>query len=103
MMLSRLIAAAAGLVLLAAILWAFGAAPFWPSVAHVVANPWGVVTLVDLYAGFVLFGLLIAAIERRVLIPLALTLLAFGLGNLVFAAWLVWKLPRLIEARPQTI
>lgn len=95
----RILAAVSGLALLAAILWAFGSAPFWPSVQYVVANPWGIVTLIDLYVGFVLFGLLIAVIEKRVLVPLGLTLLACLLGNLVFAAWLVWRLPVLM-ARP---
>jgi hypothetical protein len=93
---ARTMAAVSGLTLLAAILWAFSAAPFWPSLAHVTANPWGIVTLVDLYVGFILFGLLIAAVEKRVLVPLGLTLLACLLGNLVFAAWLVWRLPALL-------
>ena len=76
-----------GLVLAAAIIWAFGAADFWSSVALVVANPWGVVTLIDLYSGFIITGVIVAAIERWR--PWAWGLLAasFVLGNVVFAAW----------------
>ena len=76
-----------GLGLAAAIVGAFGAGDFWSSVALVVANPWGVVTLIDLYSGFIITGVIVAAIERWR--PWAWGLLAasFVLGNVVFAAW----------------
>jgi ABC-type Fe3+ transport system permease subunit len=80
-----------GLVLAASIVWAFGEAPFWPSVAAVVANPWGVVTLIDLYAGFIMTGLLVAALERWRPFALGLMALSFVLGNVVYAAWAVFR------------
>ncbi len=52
----RLAFALPGLILAAAIVWAFGKADFWASGAQIVANPWGLVTLIDLYAGFIITG-----------------------------------------------
>ncbi len=76
-----------GIALTAAIVWAFGKADFWTSVVQVTANPWGVVTLVDLYAGFIITGVIIAGIERWR--PWAWGMLAVALvvGNVVYALW----------------
>lgn len=86
-MMMRLAFAVPGLILTLAIGWAFATADFFASLATVVANPWGVVTLVDLYVGFVFTGLIIAAIERWKPWAWALLPLSFVLGNVVFAAW----------------
>jgi cytochrome b subunit of formate dehydrogenase len=80
-----------GLALAAAIAWATGRADFWASVAQVTANPWGLVTLVDLYAGFIITGVIVAAIERWRPFAWGLLALALVLGNVVFAAWGVWR------------
>jgi cytochrome b subunit of formate dehydrogenase len=76
-----------GLVLAVAIVWAFGKADFWASVTAITANPWGVVTLIDLYAGFIITGIIVAAIERWK--PWAWGMLAVSLvlGNVVYALW----------------
>lgn len=80
-----------GLILTAAIVWAAGRADFWAAGAYLIANPWGIVTLIDLYAGFIITGLIIAAIERWH--PLAFVLLAISLvlGNVAYAVWAVWR------------
>jgi hypothetical protein len=78
-----------GLVLTAAIVWAFGNAEFWPSVALVTANPWGVVTVIDLYAGFIMTGIAVAAIERWRPRAWGMLALALVLGNVVYALWAV--------------
>ena len=83
---------ALGFALLAgSILWAFSAAPFWPSVAIITANPWGVVTLIDLYLGFFIFAIIIWRFEPSR--PLAIGMIALMpiLGNVVPLAWLVWR------------
>jgi cytochrome b subunit of formate dehydrogenase len=85
----RLVFAIPGLALTAAILWAFGKADFWSSVAAVTANPWGLVTLIDLYAGFIITGMIIAAIERWKPWAFAMLALSLVLGNVVYAAWAV--------------
>jgi hypothetical protein len=76
-----------GAALAAAIVWAFGKADFWASVAQVTANPWGMVTLVDLYAGFIITGVIIAAIERWRPWAWGMLALALVLGNVVYAVW----------------
>jgi cytochrome b subunit of formate dehydrogenase len=76
-----------GAALAAAIVWAIGKADFWTSVVQVTANPWGVVTLVDLYAGFIITGMIIAAIERWRPWAWGMLALALVLGNIVFALW----------------
>ncbi len=76
-----------GIALTAAIIWAFGKADFWASVVQVTANPWGVVTLVDLYAGFIITGVIVAAIERWRPWAWGMLVLSLALGNVVFAAW----------------
>lgn len=78
-----------GLVLAAAIVWAFGSAEFWPSVRLITGNPWGVVTLIDLYAGFIFLGVAVAALERWRAWAWALLPLALVLGNVVYALWAV--------------
>jgi cytochrome b subunit of formate dehydrogenase len=78
-----------GLALAAAIAWAFGQADFWASGRAILANPWGLVTLIDLYAGFVATGVIVAAIERWRPWAWALMAAAFVLGNVVYALWAV--------------
>ncbi len=80
-----------GIALTAAIIWAFGRADFWASSAQIVANPWGVVTLIDLYAGFVFTGIIIAAIERWKPWVWGLLALSLVLGNVVYAIWGVMR------------
>jgi cytochrome b subunit of formate dehydrogenase len=87
-----------GLALAAAIAWAFGAAEFWPSVRLIASNPWGVVTLVDLYAGFVFTGVLVAAVERWRPWAWAMLPAACVLGNVVYALWAVLRGAALLRA-----
>lgn len=79
------------LVLIAAIVWAGLNANFFAGVAHVTANPWGVVTLVDLYIGFVLLGLIVVWLEGGRAWAWALLPLSFVLGNVVYGVWAVLR------------
>jgi hypothetical protein len=96
----KLICAAGFALLAGSIVWAFSLMPFWEGVAKVTANPWGVVTLVDLYLGFLIFGIVLWRFEpNRVIAGVAIALMPV-LGNLVPLAWLVWRgLDRLAVAR----
>jgi hypothetical protein len=82
------------------IVWAFTQADFWTSVAQIMANPWGVVTVIDLYLGFFIFAIVLWRFEpdRRIAL-VAIISLPF-LGNVVTLAWLAWRGLRLIPARP---
>jgi hypothetical protein len=80
-----------GLILAAAIVWAFGRADFWASGRAIIANPWGVVTLIDLYAGFIMTGVCVAAVERWKSWTWALLAVSLVLGNVVYALWAVLR------------
>jgi hypothetical protein len=85
----KLVFAIPGLVLTAAIVWAMGKANLFESGARILADPWGVVTLIDLYSGFIVTGVIIAAIERWKPWAFAMLAVSLVLGNVVFAAWAV--------------
>lgn len=94
---SLLLALAAAL--LGLIVWASLDTPIGESFARIVADPWGLVTLADLYLGFVLFSVVVAVVEPKRWIAVAVILSTFVLGNLVTAVWLVLRLPRLAARR----
>ena len=54
---------------------------------------WGVYVWADAYAGFLLMSTLIYAYERKLGLTLALFLLTCWTGNMVNAAWLLWRGP----------
>ena len=89
----RSLSGIAGVVLTGYIIWAFGAAPFWESGAAIVANPWGMVTLVDLYVGFLLMAFIIFMVEKEMLQKAIWIIPLFFLGNVWSALWIVvrWK------------
>lgn len=99
MAIARILAGLAGIILTVYIVWGFMAAPFWESVSVIMANPWGVVTVVDLYTGFILSGILIAVLEpKKRTVPLWVIPIFF-LGNVVTAAWIVFRLRAAVEVR----
>lgn len=100
MTIARLAALAVLVVLGAAILWAAGRANLLESFAAISADPWGVVTLIDLYAAFVLMAVVIGLLEPRRWITVAVVLLTPVLGSLVPAAWLLFRGAALIT-RPR--
>jgi hypothetical protein len=79
---------AAALALTAAIVWAFQTAVFSASFGAMIRDPWGVVTLIDLYGGFLFACIVMAHLEpdRRISIP-AIALTPF-LGNIVPLVWM---------------
>ncbi len=94
----RLIALVGGAGLSILIWWAIVAGDFGAAGDWLFSHPWGLVTLVDLYLGFLLFAGVIALVERtwygRVLwiVPL------FVLGNVWSALWLIFRAGRLVHA-----
>jgi hypothetical protein len=76
------------LLLAASIVWAFKA-PFWESFGTITANPWGKVTLIDLYAGF-FFAAVVIGIVDGLWVGVVCFVLLCVLGNLVSLAWLAW-------------
>ena len=94
----RVISITVALALAASIAWAASSAPFWESFARISGEPWGVVTLVDLYGGFALFACVIATAERSAPRALAWFAAMCVTGNLAAAAWLGLRGIRLLPA-----
>lgn len=79
----------------ALVVWAIGAASLSASFAAMAADPWGIVTLADLYLGFLAMAVVIAMTEERRAVAVVTVAAMALLGNLVTLAWLAWRLPRL--------
>ncbi len=103
MTLARLLAALGGLVLLALIVWAMLTAgqSLSEAVAWLVSEPWGVVSLVDLYLGFFLIAVLIWVLEPNKKIALAFILPLPVLGNVWAAVWVAWRLAKAVRRRSE--
>ena len=78
----RIICGILFVLLSGSIIWAFKAAPFWESFDLISANPWGKVTLIDLYSGFVAFAIVIGLVDGPWIGLIAFLLLCV-LGNIV--------------------
>lgn len=97
MMWIRTIAAFSGLGLAVAIIWALGQRSLWDSFPEVAADPWGLVTIIDLYAGLALIAVVIALVEPRLRSALPWIILLPFLGNVIAALWMVVRAKRLLE------
>lgn len=64
---------------------------------HVWEVVWGVYVWADAYSGFLLFSLLIYAYERNLALTLALFFVTCASGNMINAAWLLWRGPDLFR------
>lgn len=84
-------------VLSVAIAYASVSADLFASFGQISAMPWGLVSLIDLYLGFVVLAVLIGLVERRGA-ALGWIVALFVLGNVVGAAWFAWRLPRVWSA-----
>lgn len=84
------------LALVALIVRAAGSASFGDSFSAIAADPWGLVSLVDLYLGFLVAAVFIALFETRPAAAVWIVLLLV-LGNVVAAVWLVWRLATIVQ------
>lgn len=64
--------------------------------AWLVSDPWGIVTLADLYLGFFLSAIVIASVERSWGALFWIAPIPF-LGNVWTAIWFVWRIPKLLR------
>ncbi|HVY02828.1 MAG TPA: hypothetical protein VG983_04155 [Caulobacterales bacterium] len=60
-------------------------------------QPWALASLANLYAGFALFAIIIALVERSLVSALIWAAPMLVLGNAWAALWLLIRLPRLAE------
>lgn len=87
--------AAAILALSALIVFAIADGSFSQAGRWLTSEPWGLVTLADLYFGFVLSALVIWFFESRRLVALIWILPIPFLGNIWAALWFLVRLPHL--------
>lgn len=92
----RLLLAGLGLLVAGTIVWAMAIGDFSAAGTWLTTDPWGIVTLADLYFGFVLSALVIAGFERRW--PAVFWILPIPfLGNVWTVIWFVVRLPELMR------
>lgn len=89
MKITRLIAAVGLVAMTVAIGYAFVAGDFGIEGAWLTSHPWGIVSLVDLYVGFVLFSLWIIYRERSPLVAGVWVVLMMVLGNWTAALYVL--------------
>lgn len=79
--------------MVAALTWGFIAGDFWREGAVLMAMPWGVISVIDVYAGGTLFAGWIAARERSVPRTAAWVVAIVVLGNLATSVYalLAWR------------
>lgn len=95
MIVLRLILAALAVALAILIVWAIGTGTFSEAGAWLMNEPWGLVSMADLYLGFLLSSLVIFFFERTWWIALLWILPIPVLGNVWTAVWFVWRLPEI--------
>ncbi len=81
----------------AAIYWAMGADGRGLGVVlmEMTSEPWTVVTLIDLYLGFILGAVVVFLFERSWVARLFWAAPIFFLGNVWMALWLIARLPEI--------
>jgi hypothetical protein len=89
----RPLAAALGVALTALIVWAFLRGDFGAELDAITTMPWGIVTLSDLYIGFVLYVLAVLAVEGRTWRAAVWSVPVFVLGNVWACVWILvrWR------------
>ena len=88
-----------GFALTVLIIWAIFVGDFSAAGDFLLQKPWGIVTLTDLYLGFILSALVIYIVEPNKGVALIWLIPIFVLGNVVTAAWFAVRgLPRLTNA-----
>lgn len=80
------------LVLVGGIVWAIPKEPFSTGLRRIVDQPWGLVTLVDLYLGLAVIGVWILFLQRGVWRSLPWWIALACLGNLATLVFLMYRL-----------
>ena len=62
--------------------------------AALVKMPWGIVSLIDVYVGFILFCGWIVYREKNLLFALLLVIMVMVLGNFITSTYALWVLLR---------
>lgn len=101
MTLLRLFYIVCAFVFSASVFWALGAEPrgTMDVLAAMVADPWTLVTLLDLYLGFLVIAAVIFFFEQNRWFALFWAAPIFFLGNIWTVLWLIVRLPAIARWR----
>lgn len=91
----RLVFAVLGLVFVGLCLIAASQANFLTSFGEVMADPWGLAAIVDLYVGFALFSAFLLLLDGVKPVSFVWIVLLFCVGNAVSVVWIILRLPKL--------
>ncbi|MBN2394755.1 MAG: DUF1475 family protein [Anaerolineae bacterium] len=94
MKIAKIIAIISLLAMTSVIIYAFAAGDFSAEGAWITSHPWGIVSLVDLYAGFSIFSLWIVYREKSPVAAVVWVALMMVLGNWTAALYVLLALVR---------
>ncbi|MCK7487862.1 MAG: DUF1475 domain-containing protein [Bacillus subtilis] len=89
MKIAKIIAVLGVFAMTAALFYGFTQGNFSVDGGEILANPWGIVSLVDLYVGFTLFSLWIAFRETNILIAIVWIFFMMTLGFFTGAVYVL--------------
>jgi hypothetical protein len=92
MQLAKIISILGALAMAAAIIYGFTTGNFGAEGAQLLQMPWGIVTLVDVYVGFILFAMWVVYREASLLAKVAWVVALMVLGNLIAALYVLLAL-----------
>ena len=95
----KIIVGAAALALVGAIVWATPQADIFESFANITDDPWVLVAIVDLYAGFVIFSAIVWTLEPKKGLALLWIVPTYFLGNVIPAAYFILRFSKAIRAQ----
>ncbi|HUF18603.1 MAG TPA: DUF1475 family protein [Thermoanaerobaculia bacterium] len=82
-------------VMIGSTIWASMQLSIFDGGGDVIRNPWGLMTLLDAYFGFLTFYVWVAYKERTMLSRVLWLIAILGLGNIAMAAYMLLELSRL--------
>ena len=92
MKIAKLLALVGVLAMTGALIYGFSTGDFFVDGGEILANPWGIVSMVDLYVGFTLFSMWIAYREKNVVIAGVWIVLMMVLGFFTGALYVLIQL-----------
>lgn len=88
-------------VMIGSTIWASMQLSIFDGGGEVIRNPWGLMTLLDAYFGFLTFYVWVAYKERTISSRILWLIAILGLGNIAMATYMLLQLSRLPrDARP---
>ena len=92
MVLAKIVAIVGLISMAVALIYGFSAGTFSTDGAALIKMPWGVVSLVDVYVGFLLFSIWVFYRERKLWIALIWVVMIMVLGNFIASLYVLLAL-----------